>query len=85
MELLKDYDCTINYHPRKANIVADALSQKIVEQCTGIVSYNNENLVALQAINISVNVKEDYLSATLQIKPSIGDQIKEAQMEDSYL
>ncbi len=26
MELLKDYDCIIDYHPRKANIVADALS-----------------------------------------------------------
>ena len=28
LELIKDYDCTINYHPRKANVVADALSRK---------------------------------------------------------
>ena len=28
MELLKNYDCQILYHPRKANIVADALSRK---------------------------------------------------------
>ncbi|GKD20601.1 putative reverse transcriptase domain-containing protein, partial [Tanacetum coccineum] len=28
LELLADYDCEIRYHPRKANIVADALSQK---------------------------------------------------------
>ncbi len=28
IELLKDYDCTIHYHPRKANVVADALSRK---------------------------------------------------------
>nr|GEV99967.1 reverse transcriptase domain-containing protein [Tanacetum cinerariifolium] len=28
IELLNDYDCEIHYHPRKANIVADALSQK---------------------------------------------------------
>ena len=28
MELLKDYDITILYHPRKANVVADALSGK---------------------------------------------------------
>nr|GEU87421.1 reverse transcriptase domain-containing protein [Tanacetum cinerariifolium] len=28
LELLSDYDCNIHYHPRKANVVADALSQK---------------------------------------------------------
>nr|GEU64088.1 putative reverse transcriptase domain-containing protein [Tanacetum cinerariifolium] len=28
IELLSDYDCEIHYHPRKENVVADALSQK---------------------------------------------------------
>nr|GFA02102.1 retrotransposon protein, putative, Ty3-gypsy subclass [Tanacetum cinerariifolium] len=28
IELLSDYDCEIRYHPRKANMVANALSQK---------------------------------------------------------
>ena len=28
MELLKDYDITILYHPGKANVIVDALSRK---------------------------------------------------------
>lgn len=28
LELLKDYDCELLYHPGKANVVADALSRK---------------------------------------------------------
>ena len=28
MELIKNYDLVIDYHPEKANVVADALSQK---------------------------------------------------------
>ena len=35
MKLLKDYYCTIDYHPGKANVVADALSRK----STGSLAY----------------------------------------------
>ena len=29
LELVKDYDCSIYYHPGKANVVADALSKSL--------------------------------------------------------
>ena len=28
MDLIKDYDMRLHYHPRKANVVADTLSRK---------------------------------------------------------
>ena len=30
LELFKDYDCIIDYHPRKANVVANALSRNMI-------------------------------------------------------
>jgi hypothetical protein len=29
LELIKDYDLEVHYHPSKANVVADALSRKV--------------------------------------------------------
>ncbi|KAI3707163.1 hypothetical protein L6452_25432 [Arctium lappa] len=43
MELLKDYDCEILYHPGKANVVADALSRK-----------ERSNRVRIKAMRIEV-------------------------------
>ncbi|KAL0416543.1 UNVERIFIED_CONTAM: Transposon Tf2-12 polyprotein [Sesamum latifolium] len=85
IELLKDYDCTIDYHPGKANIVADALSRKTVDQLAGMICYNVEYLTALRAMNVHFSVGGDLLLATMQVKPSLKDKIKDAQNKDPYL
>jgi hypothetical protein len=34
LELIKDYDLEIHYHPGKVNVVVDALSRKSYENAT---------------------------------------------------
>ena len=38
-ELIKDYDCVIDYHLRKANVVVDALSRKTVQTLRALNAY----------------------------------------------
>ena len=45
MELIKEYDCVIDYHPGKANEVADALSRKSIQM--------------LRALNAHLSVSDD--------------------------
>ncbi|KAL2226381.1 UNVERIFIED_CONTAM: Transposon Ty3-I Gag-Pol polyprotein [Sesamum indicum] len=85
MELLKDYDCTIDYHPGKANIVADALSRKTVDQLAGMICYNMEYLTALRAMDVHFGIGGDIILATIHVKPSLKDKIKDAQAKDPYL
>ena len=76
MELLKDYDLTIDYHPGKANVVADALSRK----------ERLPKLVDLRALRVDLEMDEmETLMARLTIRPLLHDQIKERQKEDPKL
>ncbi|GKC80004.1 putative reverse transcriptase domain-containing protein [Tanacetum coccineum] len=56
LELLADYDCEIRYHPRKANVVADALSQK-----ERIKPLQEENIKAenLRGIDKALEIRSD--------------------------
>ncbi|CAL1353211.1 unnamed protein product [Linum trigynum] len=75
MELLSDYDCTIRYHPGKANVVADALSRKRESPLP--------ELVSLRAMNVELELEEvTKLLATLKIRPMLQERIREKQSED---
>jgi hypothetical protein len=41
LELIKDYELEIHYHPGKANVVADALSHKAFYHCLTMKTSDN--------------------------------------------
>ncbi|KAL4377109.1 hypothetical protein GQ457_02G033170 [Hibiscus cannabinus] len=58
LELLKDYDLSIEYHPGKSNVVADALNREVVVELQAIfvrlsISLDLRKAVARQYFNIS--------------------------------
>ena len=64
VELLKDYDCQILYHPRKANVVADALSRKSIESLAHILEQKRELIKELRQMfdmGVSLEMLEDRL------------------------
>ncbi|KAL0329297.1 UNVERIFIED_CONTAM: Retrovirus-related Pol polyprotein from transposon.6 [Sesamum radiatum] len=81
----KDYDCTIDYHPGKANIVPDTLSRKTVDHLASMICYNVVYLIALRAMDVHFSVGGDMLLATMPVKPSLKDKIRDAQDKDPYL
>ena len=55
LELIKDYDCTINYHLGNANVVADALSRK--ERLKHIIE-SNELIKEFEELELTVNMSK---------------------------
>ena len=77
IELIKDYDLSIHYHPGKANVVADALSREPVSLNSMIKIRQPGLWKELEQLGIEV-VSYGMLD-TMEVKPTLVDQIKEAQ------
>lgn len=89
LELIKDYDLTIQYHPEKANGVADTLSRKSM----GSPSYLDADMKPLeidlkslsnQRVRV-LNPPPGKVFSCMMTQSSLSNQIKERQYEDSYL
>src|SRR4051812_22789567 len=83
LELIKDYDMKLHYHPGKANVVADALSRK---------SYAN----ILESKGLPKELAEDIMELRLEIVPrgfittmevqsTLLHKIREAQKDDKEI
>lgn len=80
LELIKDYECTINYHPGKANVVADALSRK---ERLNMLTMTKELSNELERLEIDVRVpnsSQDMVYAII-FQPELLEKIQRCQEE----
>jgi hypothetical protein len=80
LELIKDYDLEVHYHPGKANVVVDALSRKAQCNCLTIESKVTSLCDELRKLNMEV-VSPGTLDYIL-VEPSLQEQIIMAQPSD---
>lgn len=89
MEQLKDYDCNILYHPRKANVVADALSRKSSCNLSHITEVRKPLIQELQDLEASgvcfMISNSSMFLAHIRAKSSLFDQVHLCQAEDLEL
>lgn len=86
LELLKDYDLSINYHPGRANVVADALSRKSAANLASLITLERHVLEDLRKLEVEVCMHESgALVASLRAQPTLIERIKAAQRDDPKL
>ncbi|WMV41691.1 hypothetical protein MTR67_035076 [Solanum verrucosum] len=91
MELLKDYDVTIQYHSGKANVVADALSRKAVSMgslaCLSVTKRPlAKEIQTLEFKFMQLGISErGGMLASIEVRVTFIEEIKAKKFEDENL
>ena len=78
LELIKDYDRTINYHPGKANVVADALSRK---ERMNLITSSEELIREFEKLEIEIQLAEATTEVmyAMTFQPELLEKIRRCQ------
>jgi ribonuclease HI len=71
LELIKDYDLNIHYHPGKANVVADALSRK--HYCNNLMVHDEQPSLYEDLERLSLEIVEEGQLNELRVKYTLED------------
>ncbi|CAL2256357.1 unnamed protein product [Prunus armeniaca] len=86
LELIKDYDCTIEYHPSRANVVADALRRKTNGNLAHLRTTYLSLLVELRKDGVELGMtQQGGILASLHVRSILVEWVIAAQLEDPTL
>ena len=56
IEMIKDYECTIEYHPGKAKVVADGLSRRPMSSISHLRAVHLPRLIELRSLGVRLEL-----------------------------
>jgi hypothetical protein len=83
LELIKDYELEIHYHPGKANVVADALSRK--SQVKMMATHPTPYDLAKEFDRLSLGFLNNTQGVTVELEPTLEQDIKKGQNDDEKI
>jgi hypothetical protein len=83
LELTKDYDLDIQYHPGKANVVAYALSSK--SQANMLVARLMPQELCWEMAQLNLGIAAQSESMTLEIESTLEQEIRKGQLNDEKI
>ncbi|WVZ87893.1 hypothetical protein U9M48_034468 [Paspalum notatum var. saurae] len=84
LELIKDYDLEIHYHPGKANVVADALSRKSQISLLWARELPDELAIEFDRLSLGfLNKTEGTVS--MEFEPTLEQEIRKGQLNDEKI
>ncbi|WVZ52841.1 hypothetical protein U9M48_003860, partial [Paspalum notatum var. saurae] len=83
LELIKDYDLEIHYHPGKANVVADALSRKSYVNMA--VAFQMRLELCAEFENLNLGFMHHTTVATFEAEPTLEQEIRKHQETDEKI
>jgi hypothetical protein len=81
LELIKDYDMEIHYHPGKANLVADALSLKEHVHSVVVAQLPDEIVEDFRRLNLGIVAHTE--EVTIELESTLEQEIREEQIGDA--
>jgi hypothetical protein len=83
LELIKDYDLKIHYHPGKANLDADALSRKGQVHATIVTQLPDELAEDFERLNLGIVAHTEGI--TIKVEPTLEQEIRKGQIGDAKI
>jgi hypothetical protein len=83
LELIKDYDLEIHYHPGKANLFADALSQKEHVHSSIVAQLPEEIVEDFRRLNLGIVTHTE--GVTINVEPTMEQEIRKGHVGDAKI